>query len=177
MFWNIFLTAWGWAAILADNESISATVLPTPYPLPSLYKDIESTGHKARLIAINDSSQTAVSKFRSYYEGALIEDWEMTLRLDTFSSFSRQVMELVHTIPYGQTITYAEAARAVGKPGAARAIGQVMKRNPMPLIIPCHRVVASNGPGGFTSPGGVQTKLEMLQWERQNLALKKVTLD
>ncbi|MGS0765144.1 methylated-DNA--[protein]-cysteine S-methyltransferase [Syntrophomonas curvata] len=172
MYWHIFLTARGWAAVLGEKEVISASVLPIP--LTSLGRYIGSTGHTARLIAMHDNSRRVINKFRAYYEGAVIEDWEAELKLDAFPRFSRRIMELVRTIPYGQTMTYAEVARAAGQPRAARAVGQVMKRNPLPLIVPCHRVVASNGPGGFTSSGGVQTKLNMLQWERKNLAGKGV---
>jgi methylated-DNA-[protein]-cysteine S-methyltransferase len=96
---------------------------------------------------------------------------QVIFSLDAFPPFSRKVLEFVHTIPYGETLTYAEVAHAVGQPKAARAVGQALKRNPLPLIIPCHRVVATNGLGGFTSPGGIATKLEMLQWERKNLFL------
>ncbi len=167
MNWHIFLTSRGWAAILGEKGAISASVLPIPRA--DLDRRIESTGLPNRLIAEHDNSHPVINQFRAYYEGAVIEYWGAELNLEAFPCFSRQVMELVHTIPYGQIMTYAEVARAIGKPGAARAVGQVMKRNPLPLIIPCHRVVASNGPGGFTSPGGVQTKLNMLQWERENL--------
>lgn len=172
MCWYIFFTPRGWAAVSGEKGTIRASVLPIPSPLTALYRYIEQTGQEARFVSLYDYSIPVINKFRAYYEGSIIEDWEIELKLNTYSTFSRKVMEMVYTIPYGQTITYAQVARAIGKPGAARAVGQVMKRNPLPLIVPCHRVVASNGPGGFTSPGGVQTKLEMLQWERQNLAEK-----
>lgn len=172
MCWYIFFTPWGWAAVSGEKRTMSASVLPTPSPLTTLYRYIEQTGQNARLVSLYDNSIAIVNKFRAYYAGHIIMDWDIELKLDTFSTFSRQVLEMVHTIPYGQTRTYADVARAVGKPGAARAVGQVMKRNPLPLIVPCHRVVAIHGPGGFTSPGGVQTKLNMLQWERKNLAKK-----
>lgn len=172
MCWYIFFTPRGWAAVLGEKRTVSAAVLPVPSPLTTLYRYTESTGHKVRLIALHDNSHMAVNNFRLYYEGAIIENWDTELKLDGFPPFRRRVMEQVYTIPYGQTMTYAQVAEAAGSPGAARAVGQVMKHNPLPLIVPCHRVVASNGPGGFTAAGGVQTKLEMLQWERQNLAVK-----
>jgi methylated-DNA-[protein]-cysteine S-methyltransferase len=175
MFWYIFFTPRGWAAVLGERRAICASVLPTPSPLTTLYQYTAQTGYEARFVSLHDYSLTVVNKFRRYYEGEVIQDWDVELKLDTFPTFSRKVLNLVYNIPYGQTMTYADVARATGKPGAARAIGQVMKRNPLPLIIPCHRVVASNGPGGFTSPGGVTTKLEMLQWERNNLAISDLS--
>ena len=82
------------------------------------------------------------------------------------SDFHRRVCEAARAIPPGQTLTYGELAARLGKPGAARAVGGVMARNSLPIIIPCHRVVAAGGrPGGFSSPGGVATKLRMLRLE------------
>lgn len=169
MSWNVFYTPWGWAAILGENRTVQKSVLPTLY-LPNLHEYIEQTGLlDARFVLLSDYSLPVVDKFCAYYEGAVINDWDIELSLDTLPPFSRKVLEFVYTIPYGKTLTYAEIARAVGQPKAFRAVGQALKRNPLPLIIPCHRVVATNGPGGFTSPGGIATKLEMLQWERKNL--------
>ncbi|WP_141735333.1 methylated-DNA--[protein]-cysteine S-methyltransferase [Oligoflexus tunisiensis] len=80
--------------------------------------------------------------------------------------FFRQVYEVARKIPPGQTSTYGALAQAVGSPGAARAVGQAMGRNPLPLIIPCHRVLAAGGkPGGFTAFGGLVTKQQLLAIE------------
>lgn len=168
MLWYIFHTPWGWAAVLGENRTVKKSVLPTLF-LPNLREYIEQTGLDARFVVLPDYSLPAVNKFSAYYEGVIINDWDVELSLDTLPPFSRKVLEFAHTIPYGETLTYAEVARSVGNPGAARAVGQALKRNPLPLIIPCHRVVAGKGPGGFTSPGGVATKLQMLQWERKNV--------
>ena len=168
MSWYVFYTSWGWAAVLGKNRTIQRSVLPT-LSLMNIRQYIEQTGLDTQFVVLPDYSFPVVNKFRAYYDGAIINDWDIELSLDNLPPFSRKVVEFVHTIPYGETLTYGEVARAVGKPGAARAVGQALKRNPLPLIIPCHRVVASNGPGGFTSPGGVATKLEMLQWEMKNL--------
>lgn len=81
--------------------------------------------------------------------------------------FFRQVYEATRRIPPGQTLSYGALAQAVGSPGAARAVGQAMRRNPLPLIIPCHRVVAAGGKaGGFSAFGGVVTKQHLLALER-----------
>lgn len=169
MSWYVFYTPWGWAAVLGENRTVQRSVLPTLSPPHLLHEYIEQTGLDARFVVLPDYSLTVVNKFCAYFEGSVINDWDIELSLDVLPPFSRKVLEFVYTIPYGENLTYGEVARAVDKPGAAQAVGQALKRNPLPLIIPCHRVVASNGPGGFTSPGGVATKLEMLQWERKNL--------
>lgn len=82
------------------------------------------------------------------------------------SPFALRVLAACRRIPYGQTRSYAELAAAAGSPGAARAVGSVMARNRLPLLIPCHRVVGSQGKlGGFSAPGGLETKLRLLELE------------
>jgi methylated-DNA-[protein]-cysteine S-methyltransferase len=77
--------------------------------------------------------------------------------------FTRRVLEVVRALPRGATITYAELARRAGSPRACRAAGQALARNPVPLVIPCHRVVAAAGAGGYA--GGVAMKLRLLALE------------
>ena len=92
--------------------------------------------------------------------GAVPLDWSGV------GDFERAVYEATRAIPRGSTRTYGEIAAAVGDPGAARAVGQALGRNPYPVVIPCHRVLAADGrPGGFSAPGGVRTKLRMLAIE------------
>ncbi|MFZ4606941.1 MAG: methylated-DNA--[protein]-cysteine S-methyltransferase [Caulobacter sp.] len=81
--------------------------------------------------------------------------------------FHRRVYERARTIPPGETMTYGEIAVALGEPReAARAVGEAMGRNPFPILMPCHRVLGAGGrPGGFSAPGGVETKLRMLEIE------------
>jgi methylated-DNA-[protein]-cysteine S-methyltransferase len=88
------------------------------------------------------------------------------LDLGAVSDFERRVLEACFAIPHGQTRTYGEIAAELGAPGAAQAVGRALGSNPIPIIIPCHRVVASGGKsGGFSAPGGSATKLKMLQIE------------
>ena len=79
--------------------------------------------------------------------------------------FRRRVFEVVRAIPAGQVRTYAWVARAAGRPGAARAVGTAMAQNPICLLIPCHRVVASTGLGGYSAAGGLGTKRRLLARE------------
>lgn len=83
--------------------------------------------------------------------------------------FQRRVWAETARIPYGQTITYAELARRIGRPGAARAVGQALGANPLPILIPCHRVIASDGRiGGYT--GGPHRKRWLLHREGVRVA-------
>lgn len=91
---------------------------------------------------------------------------DIVVDLDAMGPFARQVYEAVRTIPAGRTVTYGELAKAMNRPAASRAVGQALGRNPIPLIIPCHRVLASGGkPGGFSAHGGVETKARLLEIE------------
>ena len=92
---------------------------------------------------------------------------DVKLDMSATPPFHQRVYEAVRAIPPGETLTYGEVAQRLGAPReAARAVGEAMGRNPFPIIMPCHRVLAANGkPGGFSAPGGVETKLKMLQIE------------
>jgi methylated-DNA-[protein]-cysteine S-methyltransferase len=79
------------------------------------------------------------------------------------AGFTRRVLDAARAIPAGTTVTYGELARRAGSPRACRAAGQVMARNPIPLVIPCHRVVAAVGPGGYA--GGLAMKARLLALE------------
>lgn len=86
-------------------------------------------------------------------------------QLSQYPPFHQRVWKECAKIPKGRTITYGELARRLGKPGAARAVGQALGANPFAPIVPCHRVVAADGPGGFSARGGVGAKLKLLKRE------------
>jgi methylated-DNA-[protein]-cysteine S-methyltransferase len=81
--------------------------------------------------------------------------------------FARRVFAATRGVSAGTTTTYGELARAVAQPGAARAVGTALARNPFPIIVPCHRVLAADGSlHGFSAPGGIATKQRILEIER-----------
>ncbi len=90
----------------------------------------------------------------------------VALDMDRVPAFHRRVYEAARTIPPGRTRTYGEIATRLGAPGAARAVGQALGRNPFAIVVPCHRVLAAGGRvGGFSARGGTTTKLRMLALE------------
>lgn len=94
----------------------------------------------------------------------------VALDLRSVPEFHRAVYEIARRIAPGQTLTYGEIAAQLGDPGAARAVGQALGQNPIPIIVPCHRVLAAGGrAGGFSAPGGVMTKLRLLEIERRRI--------
>jgi methylated-DNA-[protein]-cysteine S-methyltransferase len=99
-------------------------------------------------------------------DGEAIDLKSVALDVQAVSEFERRVYAIARTIPPGETLTYGDIATRLGAPGAAREVGQALGRNPFPIVVPCHRVQAAGGKtGGFSAPGGVATKLRMLQIE------------
>ena len=100
------------------------------------------------------------------YFGGQSVTFDVTLDLTGVTEFRQSVLEACHRIPYGQMASYSDLAREVGQPLASRAVGSAMANNPLPLIVPCHRVVRRDGSlGGFSSPDGVSMKLRLLRLE------------
>lgn len=85
--------------------------------------------------------------------------------LSALTPFQRQVAEVLRATRPGQTISYGEVAMLTGRPGAARAVGQAVKANPIFILVPCHRVVAADGPGGWSAFGSPQRKARLLELE------------
>jgi len=91
---------------------------------------------------------------------------DIVLDLDGVPEFNRGVYDITRTIPPGQTMTYGDIAKRLGGVELSRDVGQALGRNPCPIVVPCHRVLAAGGkPGGFSANGGVMTKLKMLAIE------------
>ncbi len=102
---------------------------------------------------------------RRYARGEA-ESFDFSFDLRGLTKFQQRALLAAYAIPYGQTRTYKWLAEAVGRPKAARAIGGAMAKNPIPLMIPCHRVIATNGSlTGYSGPGGLNTKRRLLQLE------------
>lgn len=89
--------------------------------------------------------------------------------LEGLPPFRRKVLETLRATRSGETFTYGQLAWMAGSPGAARAVGQAMARNPLPIVIPCHRVVAADGPGGFSLFGSLEAKERLLALEHTTL--------
>lgn len=107
-----------------------------------------------------------IKKIQAHLQGARQDFSEVMVDLGGVPSFAQQVYNATRKIPAGQTMTYGELAKAMARPGAARAVGQALGRNQIPLIIPCHRVLAAGGKaGGFSAPGGLVTKARLLALE------------
>ncbi|MBI4568120.1 MAG: methylated-DNA--[protein]-cysteine S-methyltransferase [Planctomycetes bacterium] len=114
----------------------------------------------------NRACRVEARALKRYFRGER-EPFDLPLDLDDVTPFRRRVYAALRAhAPYGRTITYAELADACGSPCAARAVGAAMAHNPLPLVVPCHRVTRSDGAlGGFSAPDGVELKKRLLRLE------------
>jgi methylated-DNA-[protein]-cysteine S-methyltransferase len=108
--------------------------------------------------------------------GARVDYSDVTLDQDGVSEWELSVYRAAMVIAHGETRTYGELAKALGRPDTAQAVGQALGRNPWPIVIPCHRILGADGKtGGFSAPGGAATKLKLLEIEGA-LALESLPL-
>ena len=110
----------------------------------------------------NTLLQDAKSQLNGYFDG-LRKNFDLPLEPQG-TNFQQRVWSMMEQIPYGKTITYGEIAKDLGS--SARAVGMACGANPIPVIIPCHRVVAANDMGGYSGDGGVETKRALLHLEQ-----------
>ena len=111
--------------------------------------------------------QRVIERINDLLAGGRDDMIDVELDFSVVSPFNRRVYEIARAIPPGETLTYGQIAKAMDDPGAARAVGKALGENPWPIIVPCHRVLGADGKsGGFSAPGGTETKARMLTIER-----------
>ncbi|HMJ13788.1 MAG TPA: methylated-DNA--[protein]-cysteine S-methyltransferase [Polyangiaceae bacterium] len=111
--------------------------------------------------------QRAIDGVRALLRGEPSKLHTVELDMDRVPPFHKRVYEAARRIPPGSTLSYGAVAVRAGAPGAARAVGQALGKNPFAIIVPCHRVLAAGGKvGGFSANGGTNTKLRLLELER-----------
>lgn len=157
------LTAWGWAAALSSPRGLVALHWPLASEREALA--LLQQQHPTVIIA-PDAFRSLAEQLCSYFHGEPPNSWP-PVDPTIGTAFQRQVWEAVQAIPYGEIRTYRAIAETVGRPKAARAVGQALRANPVPLVIPCHRVVGTNGAlCGYGGPAGIALKEQLLRLER-----------
>lgn len=156
----VIQTELGWIGLGFSERGLRAVTLPTP-----------TAGQAEEQLQLRGASEAASdgeagdwpAKLRRYARGdATSLDGPLDLAQGT--AFQRDVWKALLEIPAGQTRTYGQIAGRIGRPRAARAVGQAVGANPLPLVVPCHRAIGCNGLGGFG--GGLAMKTRLLQLER-----------
>jgi methylated-DNA-[protein]-cysteine S-methyltransferase len=121
--------------------------------------------HRDGVDAVADAKSTAKTrKLLGEYFAGKRREFPVKVDWTRVHGFTRKALQVCAKIPYGKTLSYGEVAERAGSPGGARAVGQAMSRNPFPIVVPCHRVLAANGRlGGFS--GGLHFKRALLDLE------------
>ena len=166
----VLKTAWGYFGLLGTEREVYRTYLPVARPevaAARLLAGIEkgANGPVRRDDGLHRPLQEAVA---SYFEGERVDfrgSADLALALP---EFTESVLRACRDIQVGRTLSYGALAARVGKPKAARAVGSALARNPVPLIVPCHRVLCNDGrTGGFSAPGGTDMKKRLLRHEQR----------
>ncbi len=158
--YTIFPADLGWLGIVASAGGLCRLVLPQP----SAGAVHRLLGDDADRAAWSPAAFTGLAERLKAYLGGQPVVFDDELDLSGASLFRRQVWRVTRLIPGGETRSYGWVAAQTGWPAAARAAGQALSRNPLPIIIPCHRVVARDGrPGGYS--GGLEVKRRLLRLE------------
>jgi methylated-DNA-[protein]-cysteine S-methyltransferase len=165
----LFETAIGACGIAWTEQAIAAVQLPEATPEGTLRRLCRPFGDLSQAAAPLFVRQ-AIQRIQALLEGARDDLVDLPLDFSAVPEFHRRVYDVTRAIPPGEVLTYGEVARRIGEPGASRAVGQALGRNPFAPVVPCHRVLAACGrSGGFSAEGGADTKLRMLEIERARL--------
>ena len=172
--WSLFQTEIGWCGLQGRDETVERFLmgLPRRTDLQQLIKS-ESAGEGSfsanQFIEANWYPELQ-ERLQDYFQGAQVEFRDVKLNLTQMTSFQSRVIHALQQIRYGEQISYGKLAEKAGSPRAARAVGTVMASNRIPILIPCHRVIASGGKlGGFSAPQGTSLKEHLLMLESREL--------
>jgi methylated-DNA-[protein]-cysteine S-methyltransferase len=170
---TVFKTDLGWFGLAWSGLKLARVTFGHPNK-----QDAKSETVALEAVSMVATSQLSaeqrelVDRFLAYAAGAPEDFSDVSLRLPHATPFQRQILLGCRQIGWGQTRTYGELAAQAGSPHAARAAGTVMASNRLPIVIPCHRVVAANRKlGGFSAPGGIQMKERLLRLESLSSSL------
>ena len=161
LFYTVFQTNQGWMGILASKAGILAATLPQTTRRQAL----DLLGEQAKQAAFSPDALSGLTRrFQDYYSGKKTA-FPDALDFSGATEFQRQVWQAAQQIPHGETRSYGWIAKQIGKPQAARAVGQALGKNPFLIVVPCHRVIAGDGTlGGFGC--GLPAKQKLLKLEK-----------
>ncbi|NPV21570.1 methylated-DNA--[protein]-cysteine S-methyltransferase [Bradyrhizobium aeschynomenes] len=162
---TLFETAIGTCAIAWGPRGINAVQLPMG-GAPQIRTRMRQRCPDLAEAEPPQHVRRVIDRIKALLAGQCDDLADIELDLDGVSAFQRGVYDIARRIPPGQTLTYGDIAKQLGGVELSREVGQALGRNPCPIVVPCHRVLAAgNKPGGFSANGGVDTKLKMLAIE------------
>jgi methylated-DNA-[protein]-cysteine S-methyltransferase len=161
----LFETVIGWAGIAWGDTGLVGVHLPERDPQVARKSFVRRFPQAAEAEPTLEGQQ-AIAAIRELLAGKSVDLTGVALDLSRTPEFHARVYEIARAIPPGETLTYGEIAERLGDKLLARDVGQALGKNPWPIVVPCHRVVAAGGKlGGFSARGGVNTKLKLLAIE------------
>jgi methylated-DNA-[protein]-cysteine S-methyltransferase len=164
MLYTLFPTAWGFFGLACQGDRVCRSSLPLRDRAAARAQLLIGLAHATEEPGLAGDLQARIV---AYFDGSDIGFGDVRVDVDGMADFSRQVLDACRKVGLGSTVTYGDLACKIGRPKAARAVGGALGRNPIPLIIPCHRVLRSTGLlGGFSAPGGTAYKARLLQHEK-----------
>jgi len=165
VFFSVYEGRGGYGSVLATLEGLCEVNLPASPNPGTVERSIRARFPEARA---DSSLSLEAAKLLSRYFSQEPVAFELPLRESLFTPFQLEVYRAVRGIAYGAVRSYGEIAREILRPSAARGVGSAMASNPLPIIIPCHRVIGSSGKlTGYSAPGGLEMKAELLRMERE----------
>lgn len=163
--WTRFETAIGDCGVAWDDGGLVGVQLPEPSAAATEAR-LRRRWPGSEPDSPGDEIQAAIDRIVTLLRSGKADFTDIRVNLERVPDFHRRVYQIAGAIPPGAVLTYGEIARQLGDPSLAREVGQAMGQNPLPLVIPCHRVVAAGGkPGGFSGGVGTETKLQLLRIE------------
>ncbi len=163
---NIFDTAIGACGVAWSEDGIAGVMLPGSSAAAALAK-LRQRHPEAREATPPAAVQEAIALIGRLLKGEPTNLSTIVLDMEGVADLNQAIYAITRRIEPGATRTYGEIAKEMGDPLLARAVGQAMGSNPFPIVVPCHRVLAAGGKtGGFSAPGGVDTKFRILQIEQ-----------
>lgn len=161
----LFPTNLGWMALAWRGDRVSRLTIGHPSAAAAA-ASLDLDGPATERHKLPAFAAMLVDRLERYADGEAVRFDDVPVDLTHLSPFQAKVVRACRKIARGLTRTYGELAAAAGSPGASRAVGSVMAKNRLPIIIPCHRVVAAGGSlGGFSAPSGLDLKRRMLALE------------
>ncbi len=169
----LFETRLGWCGIAwnerGNKPAVTLFLLPEATREKTESRMARSSGAREATTPPREIAEI-IERVCRHLEGEVQDFRDVVVDLTGEDGSFREVYDAARKIPAGETRTYGDLANLLGRPGSAQAVGQALARNPIPLIIPCHRVLAAGGrPGGFSAPGGLATKEKLLALEGASL--------
>lgn len=169
-YFTLFDTAHGLCGLAWSDRGVTRLQLPEASPEATELRLSRWSADATRADADHPAISHAVAAVQRYFAGERIDFADIVIDFADIGGFHREAYGALRRVGWGKTTTYGALAAALGQPGAARAVGQAMGRNPVPVIVPCHRVLASGGKsGGFSAFGGRLTKARLLELEGVSL--------